>query len=117
MSNDEVVKLLREVRELLIPISDAFRGDYEERLRILAFLEEVVNTAERRRVYPLMDGLRTQAEIAKKARVSAAMVSRFVPPLSEADLIDVVRDGAVEKPRALYQLETGRPIRRRERGE
>lgn len=117
MSNDEVVKLLREVRELLIPISDAFRGEYEERLRILGLLEEVVSTAGRRRAYPLMNGVRTQTEIAKKARVSAAMVSRFVPLLLEAELIDIVRDGAVEKPRALYYLETGRPIRRKERGE
>jgi hypothetical protein len=117
MSNDEITRLLREIRDLLVPVSDAFQGEYEGRLRILALIEEVINTPERRRAYPLMNGLRTQAEIAAEAGVSPAMVSRFVPPLLAVELIDIVRDGAVEKPRALYHLETGRPIRRRERGE
>ncbi|GEM_PF-5601676 len=117
MLNDESIRLLREIRDLLVPVSDAFQGEYEERLRILGLIEEVVNTGARKRVYRLMNGLRTQAEIAKKAGVSPAMVSRLVPLLLEAELIDIVRDGAVEKPRGLYHLETGRPIRRRERGE
>ncbi|TKJ30764.1 MAG: hypothetical protein CEE40_03640 [Chloroflexi bacterium B3_Chlor] len=117
MSNDMIIRLLEDIKGQLVPISDAFQGEYDERLRVLARMEEVVNTDGRKTVYPVMNGLRTQAEIATEAGVSRAMVSRFVPPLLEAELIEIVRDGAVEKPRALYHLETGRPIRRNKHGD
>lgn len=117
MSDERIAGLLEEIKGLLIPISDAFRGEYEESLRVLALLEQVVNTLARRRAYALMNGLRTQSEIADHSGLSAAAVSRFVAPLLEAELIDIVRDGAVEKPRALYGVETGRPLRRMRHGE
>lgn len=117
MSDERIAGLLEEIKGLLIPISDAFRGEYEESLRILALIEQVVNTPARRRAYALMTGLRTQSEIADDSGLSAAAVSRFVPPLLEAELIEIVRDGAVEKPRALYDVETGRPLRRTKRAQ
>jgi DNA-binding MarR family transcriptional regulator len=112
MSDDRIEELLREIKVLLIPISDAYRGEYEERLRVLDCLKQVVNTAARKKAYALMNGDRSQSEIAGDSGLSAAAVSRFVPPLLEARLIDIIRDGAVEKPRALYEIETGRPLRR-----
>ena len=117
MPDDRIMKLLEEIKALLIPVSDAFRAEYEERLRVLALLEQVVNTPARRRAYPLMNGLRTQSDIADDAGLTQPAVSRFIPPLLEAELIEIVRDGAVEKPRALYDIETGRPLRRIRRGE
>jgi DNA-binding transcriptional ArsR family regulator len=117
MSTEMVVELLEQIKALLIPISDAFRAEYEERLRVQSSLEQVVNTPARKRAYPLMNGLRSQSDIAQESGLSQPAVSRFVPPLLEAELIDIVRDGAVEKPRALYDIETGMPLRRPHRGE
>jgi DNA-binding transcriptional ArsR family regulator len=112
MSNERIVKLLEEIIGLLTPVSDAFRAEYEERLRVLDLLEQVVNTPARRRAYALMNGVRSQSDIADDSGLSQPAVSRFVAPLLEADLIEIVRDGAVEKPRAVYEVDTGRPLRR-----
>jgi DNA-binding transcriptional ArsR family regulator len=117
MSDERIVKLLEEIKGLLTPISDAFRAEYEERLRVLALLEQVVNTPGRQRAYALMNGVRSQCDIADESGLSQPAVSRFVPPLLETDLIEIVRDGAVEKPRALYDIDTGRPLRRMQRAE
>lgn len=112
MSDERIIKLLEEIKGLLTPVSDAFRADYEERLRVLALLEQVVNTPARKRAYALMNGVRSQSDIADESGLSQPAVSRFVPPLLEAQLIEIVRDGAIEKPRALYKVDTGRPLRR-----
>jgi hypothetical protein len=110
----EILRLLREIKDLLIPISDEYRDAYEQREAIRADLAGVVNTPARVRMYELMNGARTQVEIAEQAGVTQGAVSRFISTAVESNLLEMVRVGAAERPVRMYDVESGRRLRGKE---
>lgn len=106
----KIIRLLEEIRDLLIPVSDAFRPTYEERQKTMLLLQGIVSSREREKMYALMDGKRSQAEIAKEAGVTQAAVSQFISTLVENDLVNIVRDGALKRPVRKYDIRTGKKL-------
>lgn len=99
MSNEnEVLILLRQIHDLLVPISACYEEQYEEirRQRYEAKLEELeslLTTSKRRRIFACLFDERglSQADIAKEAGTTQATVSRFVSVLVEHGFIEQVR--------------------------
>ncbi len=97
----EVVQLLREIRNLLLPVTDAFREQYEEsqrRRELVAKKQSTLNvvakTPARKEVFRLLFGseYKTQGDIAEAVGVSQPAVSQFVRILYENDLIETYTD-------------------------
>ncbi len=109
-ANEEIIGLLAEIRDLLIPISDEFREAYEERRRKVRLLEGAVNTIQRRKMYMAMNGKKTQTDIAQEVGVTQGTVSRFISALADQGLVDMVPFGATERPVRKYDIATGRRI-------
>ena len=107
---DQIVGLLEEIKDLLTPISDEYRAAYEERQTVRAVIADVVNTAERERMYELMNGARTQVEIAERAGVTQGAVSRFINMAREKGLVDMVQVGAAERPTRVFDIRTARRL-------
>lgn len=99
-----ILEALEEIRELLRPVAEAYRDDYEERRRVGELLSQLVRGEKRKHMYRLMNGARTQTDIAQEVGVHPSSVSRFVDDLSDADLIGVISEGGVRRPQAKYPL-------------
>lgn len=92
-SGEDILKVVREIRSLLRPISVCFeeqareiqRQRSEEKLKEL----EGLLTPVRRRIYPLLFDSRrlSQMEIGEEANTTQPTVSRFIDALSECGLI------------------------------
>jgi DNA-binding MarR family transcriptional regulator len=99
-TNDELLTLVREIRNLLVPISACFEERFAEiqkqRWRPKREAFKAILTPTRRAIYPLLFDPRnlSQIEIAKELGISQPAVSRFVGMLQEQDLIDQSRDQA-----------------------
>jgi hypothetical protein len=113
--DQQILRLLGEMKDLLVPISDEYRAAYERRQSIRALIADVINTPERARMYELMNGSRTQVEIAERAGVTQGAVSRFMNTAKENDLVQMVRVGAAERPARKYNIRTARRIGEEER--
>ena len=107
---DQIVGLLEEIKNLLMPISDEYRAAYEERQTVRAVIADVINTPERERMYELMNGERTQVEIAEGAGVTQGAVSRFINMARDKCLIGMVRVGAAERPARVFDIRTARRL-------
>jgi len=83
-STTETVALLREIRDLLLPVADAYRDEYERRQAVRAAL----STDKRREAWKLADGTRTQREIAKALKMDEGGTSKFFKSLRELGAID-----------------------------
>lgn len=101
---ERILEVLEEIRELLRPVADAYKDQYEERRRVGQLLSELAGGGEREQMYRLMNGVRTQTDIAQEVRVHPSTVSRFVADLSDADLVEVIPEGVVKRPKAKYPL-------------
>jgi len=77
---DEIIKI-RQLLEMLA--KDSLRKE----------LEEVVTTAERRKMWRLFNGFLNTKEIAEKVGVSQRAVQIFVKELQAKDLVFIVRRG------------------------
>lgn len=79
MSNDDrMIVLLEEVRNLLIPRSDAFVDGYEQRQAVRG----LVNASEKRRAaWKLSDGTRSQQEIVRESGMDSGNASRLFKEL------------------------------------
>jgi Fe2+ or Zn2+ uptake regulation protein len=92
-STREIVGLLEEIRDLLIPISASFEEQYREvqkqRRETKRKQLESLLTDARRSVYPLIFDARrlSQDAIAREANTTQPTVSRFLSALLEAELI------------------------------
>jgi hypothetical protein len=106
----EILRLLEGIRDLLLPISDDYSAAYEERQSVRSAILDVVNTPERVRMYELMDGARTQVEIAERAGVTQGAVSRFINAARESGLVDMVQVGAAQRPARKYNIQTARRV-------
>ncbi len=86
--SNEIRDLLAEIRDLLLPVADAYRDEYEKRLaqreaeRQVA-VQELLKNPKRARAWKLADGSRTQSEIAKQASMDLGNTSRFFKRLRE----------------------------------
>ena len=81
---DEDTELLREIRDLLIPIADHYRQGYEQRQaeRLEAKRQQVrdlLSTPTRRKAWKLADGSRTQREISTQAALDEGATSGVSP--------------------------------------
>jgi signal recognition particle GTPase len=85
----ETVELLREIRDLLVPVADAYRDQYEERqaereAQRLASIQALVASSDKRnKAWKLADGSRSQRTIAKESGMSEGNVSRLFKDLRE----------------------------------
>ena len=93
-SNDELLIVLKETRDILSRIYVCFEDQYREKqaqkvAEKLASLKAMM-TSVRERIYPLLfDRQRlSQAEIASRAETTQPTVSRFIAALLEQDLIE-----------------------------
>jgi len=93
-SNDELLTVLKEIRDILSRVYVCFEDQYREKQAQKAQekLEALkgMMTPERERVYPLLfDHPRlSQAEIASRTDTSQPTVSRFIAALLEQGLIE-----------------------------
>jgi Fe2+ or Zn2+ uptake regulation protein len=98
ISNDELLKILNEIRDLLIPISACFEDQYlEVQTQRRAQKQEAFRallTTARREIYPLLFDPRrlSQVEIAEQVNIAQPTVSRFVNTLLERGLIEQLED-------------------------
>lgn len=97
--NEELLTVLKDIRTLLSRIYTCFEDQYHEiqdrkmEEQIQTF-ESLVNTALRRRIYPLFFDSRTlsQRQIATEAGTSQSNISQFATALQDAGLIDRTQD-------------------------
>lgn len=97
-TSEEILEVLRNIHDLLIPISACFEQQYEEIQRQqsgskLKELEMLLTTSQRRRVFPLLFDTRplSQVDIAKEAGTTQPTVSRLIRALLERGLIGQTR--------------------------
>ena len=89
----EMIGLLREIRDLLLPVSDAYRDEYERRQEQreeerLAAIRASLSTEKRREAWKLADGTRTQREIAKSVKMDEGGASKFFKTLRDLGAIE-----------------------------
>jgi hypothetical protein len=102
---DEVRDLLSQIRDLLVPISDAHIDRYRDReakrdAERRAAVKGTMSTAKRRTAWSLADGTRTQRQIAQQAGMDEGGASRFFKTLR--DLRAIVDD---PNPRRAMEVE------------
>jgi DNA-binding MarR family transcriptional regulator len=88
-NNDEVLEVLREIRDILSRIYACFEDEYVEIQK--QKLQRILTTT-RKRIFPLLFDSRrlTQAEIAVEANTTQPTVSKFVTALLTEKLIEQV---------------------------
>lgn len=91
--SDEDTTLLREIRDLLIPVADHYRGEYEERQAARfkaqqARVKNLLSTPTRRKAWQLADGTRAQREISKQAALDEGATSKLFKQLRELGAVD-----------------------------
>ena len=90
---DEQTDLLRDIRDLLIPIADHYEGEYAERQAARlkekqAKVKDLLSTATRKKAWQLADGSRTQRQISKQASLDEGATSKFFKQLRDLGAID-----------------------------
>lgn len=96
MGNDdsEQVLLLREIRDLLRPVADAYQDQFDERQAVRrraleATVKEAVDaTTKRRKAWTLADGTRTQREIHQQSGMDEGGLSKFFKKLRELGALE-----------------------------
>jgi hypothetical protein len=88
-----MVGLLKEIRDLLLPVSDAYRDEYEKRQaereeKRLEAIRAQMSTDKRKNAWDLADGSRTITAIAKSAGMDSGGASRFFKALRELDAVE-----------------------------
>ncbi len=101
----EIRDALREIRELLRPVADAYQDEYDARLREreawrLDSIRAQLSSDKRRKAWALIDGTQTQKDIANQAKMAQGGVSMWFKTLRE---LGAISDGT--KPKKLVELE------------
>lgn len=93
-STDDILMVLKEVKDLLLPISACFEEQYSEIRRQRWNELEALLDPVRRRVYPLLfdRGHRSLRAIAKEAKTNHKRVKRFADTLVREGLITQTED-------------------------
>ena len=82
----EVRDLLREVRDLLVPVAGAHKEAYERQVAVerhQALVRAQLSTPKRRAAWDLSDGTRTQRQVAQQSGMDEGGASRFFKSLRE----------------------------------
>jgi hypothetical protein len=96
--SDEVVKLLSEIRELLIPVSAVAMPQYEKLMQdkykgdIALILEIVGRSAKQLGAAKVMDGKSSPAQIKAATGFDSSNFSKFVKKLKDAKVLTIVGD-------------------------
>lgn len=103
MTDDTTESLLREIRDLLVPIAAHYRPLYEqakanERAKLRENVKEMMGSPRRRRAWDLADGSRTQRQISQQAPLDEGSTSKLFKALREIGAI-------VDAPNPTKQLE------------
>ena len=85
--------LLRQIRNLLVPISDFYQEGYDQRQaeRLKARkknVKDLLSTPTRRKAWDLADGTRTQREVSKQSKLDEGTTSKLFKSLRELGAID-----------------------------
>lgn len=88
MTNDTTEGLLREIRDLLVPIAAHYQPEYEEnQAKALGELREtvagLVSSPKRRAAWDLIDGNRTQRQISQQSTLDEGSTSKLFKTLRE----------------------------------
>ena len=83
-NDSDSAPVLREIRDLLRPISDHYRPAYLRREAIRAL---VGASAARRKAWDLLDGTLMQRDIAKASGMDEGNLSKYFKALREVDAI------------------------------
>lgn len=102
----EIRDLLGEIRELLRPVADAYQDEYDRRQREreakrLESIRAQLSSDKRRNAWALIDGTRTQKQIANQAKMAQGGVSMWFKSLRE---LGAISDDT--KPNKLVELKT-----------
>lgn len=103
VSDPEVLDLLREIRDLLLPVSDAYDDAYQRREleRLQARIEAIrrlLSTDKRRAAWDLADGSRNQADIVRRSGLAKGSTSVLFKELRELGAVS-----SDEKPTRLVE--------------
>ena len=85
--------LLTEIRDLLIPIADHYRDEYEERqaarrAAVIAKVKEMVATPKRRAAWDLADGTLSQREISRRSTLAEGATSQLFKALRDLGAVE-----------------------------
>jgi hypothetical protein len=91
-TDDTTESLLREIRDLLVPIAAHYRPLYEqakanERAKLRETVKGMLGSPKRRRAWDLADGTRTQRQISQQAPLDEGSTSRLFKTLREIGAI------------------------------
>jgi hypothetical protein len=89
---DSIHGLLREIRDLLLPISAHYLPEYRKdqaqlRRDLQAKVADMVASPKRRAAWNLIDGTRSQREISKRSTLDEGSTSRLFKSLRELGAI------------------------------
>jgi hypothetical protein len=92
LTEDTTEGLLRQIRDLLMPISEHYRPAYEEskandRKKLEETVAGIVSSPKRRRAWDLIDGTRTQRQISQQSTLDEGSTSRLFKALREIGAI------------------------------
>ena len=90
--DDTTDGLLREIRDLLVPIAAHYRPLYEqakatERAKLKETVRGMLGSHKRRRAWDLADGTRTQRQISQQAPLDEGSTSKLFKTLREIGAI------------------------------
>lgn len=88
MVEDKVEGLLREIRDLLVPVSAHYLPGYQKdqaqlRSDLQARVADMVASPKRRAAWDLIDGTRSQREISKQSTLDEGSTSKLFKALRE----------------------------------
>jgi hypothetical protein len=84
--------LLRDIRNLLIPIAEHYRPEYEAakaagRKKLVATVADMVSSPKRKAAWDLADGSRTQRQISQQSTLDEGSTSKLFKALRELGAI------------------------------
>lgn len=108
MEDENTVALIKEIRDLLIPIAAHYRPEYEEQLRIekrqkAERLAQMVRGRQARNAVLMMDGTNEQAQIRKATGIASSNLSPLITRLAEEGMVEDASDR--RKPELIFSQE------------
>jgi hypothetical protein len=97
LSTETAEDLLRDIRDLLVPIAEHYRPEWEaakaaRRAELMASVADLVASPKRRAAWNLIDGKRTQRQISQQSTLDEGSTSKLFKTLREIGAID---DGSI----------------------
>jgi hypothetical protein len=89
---DSTDDLLREIRDLLVPIAEHYRPEYEatkakRHAQLRETVSDMVSSPKRRAAWDLIDGTRTQRQISQQSTLDEGSTSKLFKALRDLGAI------------------------------